>query len=72
MQSTTIQPRVDFLGIGVRRAASSRLADQLRQHSRFWITPREELHDFDRDPACPSPGHPAAPNLLRRIYLAQP
>ena len=66
------EPRIDFLGIGAQKAATTWLAKQLRQHPRFWLPPRKELHYFDRDPSYPSPSHLAASNLLKRIYLANP
>jgi hypothetical protein len=72
MQSVTIEPRIDFLGIGAQKAATTWLAEQLRQHPRFWLTPRKELHYFDRAPSYPSPSHLSARNLLRRMYLANP
>ena len=72
MPSIDIEPRIDFLGIGAQKAATTWLAEQLRKHPHFWIPPRKELHYFDRDPSYPSPSHLAASNLVRRIYLANP
>jgi hypothetical protein len=72
MPSINIESRIDFLGIGAQKAATSWLVQQLRNHPRFWIPPRKGLHYFDRDPSYPSPSHLATSNLLRRIYIANP
>ena len=60
--------KVDFLGIGAQKAATSWLYHNLRQHSSIWVPPRKELHYFDRSPIYPSPSHLASARLLNRLF----
>lgn len=39
----------DFLGIGLQKAGTGWLYDQLQFHPDFWMPPVKELHYFDRD-----------------------
>jgi hypothetical protein len=39
----------DFLCIGMQKAGTSWLFDQLQHHPDFWMPPVKELHYFDRD-----------------------
>ena len=59
---------VDFLGIGVQKAASSWLHENLRNHPEIWVPPRKELHYFDRLPEYPTPSYLASKNLIYRLF----
>jgi hypothetical protein len=41
-------PKLDFLGIGAQKAATSWLEKNMRNHPAIWLPPRKELHYFDR------------------------
>ena len=40
----------DFLGIGARKAGTTWLHHNLRQHPQIWMPPQRELHYFDHRP----------------------
>jgi hypothetical protein len=59
--------KIDFLGIGAQKAATSWLWNNLRLHPDVWMPPRKELHYFDRAPKYPSPSHLASNYLFERL-----
>ena len=63
-----MKPKVDFLGIGAQKAATSWLYCNLREHSKIWMPPRKELHYFDRLPMYLSPSYLASSHLLHRLF----
>jgi len=60
--------KVDFLGIGAQKAATSWLYQNLRHHPDIWLPPRKELHYFDRSPIYPSPSYLASEHLIHRLF----
>lgn len=60
--------KVDFLGIGVQKAGTSWLWQNLRQHPCIWMPPRKELHYFDRSPEYPTPSYLASSKLINRLF----
>ena len=64
--------KVDFIGIGAHKAATSWLYHNLRQHSGIWLPPRKELHYFDRSPIYPSPSYLASEHLVDRLFGTEP
>lgn len=63
--------RIDFLGIGAQRTASSWLWHNLRQHPEIWLPPCKELHYFDRSLKYASPSFLASDNPLLRFLGRQ-
>lgn len=63
---------VDFLGIGVQKAATTWLWARLREHPEIWMPPRKELHYFDRSLRYPSPSHLATESRLARAFSRRP
>ncbi len=59
--------KIDFLGIGVQKAATSWLWTNLREHTDIWLAPRKELHYFDRSLKYPSPSHLSSDNKFKRF-----
>lgn len=59
--------KVDFLGIGAQKAATSWLYDNLQRHPAVWLPPIKELHYFDRSPDYPSPSYLASSSLVHRL-----
>lgn len=59
--------KVDFLGIGVQKAATSWLWQNLRHHPDIWVPPQKELHYFDRSPKYSSPSYLASKHLIHRL-----
>lgn len=45
-----MRPKVDFLGIGAQKSATTWLDENLRKHPDIWMPPIKELHYFDRLP----------------------
>jgi len=64
--------KVDFLGIGVQKSASSWLWSLLKEHDAVWMPPRKELHYFDRSLDYPSPSFLASDNLKERLNDQKP
>ncbi|PYV68185.1 MAG: hypothetical protein DMG97_25425 [Acidobacteria bacterium] len=64
--------KVDFLGIGAQKAATSWLYQNLRRHPDIWMPPRKELHYFDRSPAYPSSSDLASEHLMDRLFGREP
>ena len=67
-----MRPKVDFLGIGAQKAATSWLYQNLRQHPDIWMPPRKELHYFDRSPLYPSSSELASERLINRLFGTEP
>ncbi len=65
-------PTVDFIGIGVQRAATTWLTQYFRSHPGIWVPPRKELHYFSRDPRYPSVSFLACRNLRRALFGKDP
>ena len=63
-----MKPIVDFMGIGAQKAATTWLAQNLRQHPDVWIPPRKELHYFDHSEANPSANHGAWESRFGRLF----
>jgi len=59
--------KVDFLGIGVQKSASTWLWANLKEHPDIWMPPRKELHYFDRLLKYPSPSFLATSSVLKRF-----
>ena len=59
--------KVDFLGIGVQKAATTWLWSNLRRHPSIWLPPRKELHYFDRSSIYPSSNHLSSKYLGYRL-----
>ncbi len=59
--------KIDFLGIGAQKAATSWLYENLQRHPDIWLPPIKELHYFDRSPHYPSPSHLSTDHLLHRL-----
>lgn len=59
---------IDFLGIGAKKAATSWLWQNLREHPEIWLPPKKELHYFDRSTTYPSPSYLATDHVLARIF----
>lgn len=55
---------VDFLGVGMQRAATTWLANSLRSHPEVWLPPRKELHYFSRSRRFPSANYLDGPRTL--------
>ena len=60
--------KVDFLGIGAHKAATTWLFSNLQKHPAIWLPPRKELHYFDRSPIFPSPSHLASKHIINRLF----
>jgi len=60
--------KIDFIGIGAQKAATSWLWSNLKQHPEIWMPPRKELHYFDRDLSYPSPSFLATDSLFERFF----
>lgn len=45
----TARPGPDFMCVGLQKAGTQWLYDQLQNHDDFWMPPSKELHYFDRD-----------------------
>lgn len=63
---------IDFLGIGVQKAASSWLWNILKEHDDIWMPPLKELHYFDRDICYPSPSFLFSKSLEERLKGQEP
>lgn len=63
--------RVNFLGVGVQKSASSWLWSVLKKHPDIWMPPRKELHYFDRSIKYPSPSFLASSKLSERLNSCQ-
>ncbi len=63
--------KVDFLGIGVQRGASTWLWSSLGKHPDIWLPPVKELHYFDRLPKYHSHSHFASENFWVRLFGQQ-
>lgn len=59
---------IDFLGIGVQKAATSWLWKNLQRHPDIWLPPLKELHYFSRDPRYPSSSHLFSKYLVQRAF----
>lgn len=59
--------RIDFLGIGAQKAATSWLYENLRRHPDVWLPPIKELHYFDRSPHYPSPSFLSSSSVIHRL-----
>lgn len=55
---------IDFLGVGMQRAATTWLANSLRSHPEVWLPPRKELHYFSRARRYPSASYLERPRSL--------
>ena len=66
MKYTEILPK--FIGIGAQRAGTTWLMQHFRGHPDIWVSPRKELHYFDRSPDYPSPSFLASDHLLPRLF----
>lgn len=64
--------KIDFIGIGAQKAATSWLWSNLNQHPEIWMPPRKELHYFDRDLSYPSPSFLATDSLFERLVSLAP
>jgi hypothetical protein len=62
VQSAVIRRGPDFIGIGLQKAGTRWLYNQLEQHPDFWMPPIKELHFFDR----PFPHRSFADRAARR------
>ncbi len=60
--------KIDFLGIGAQRAATTWLYRNLNRHPNIWTPPKKELHYFDRSPRYPSPSYLACGNPFIRMF----
>lgn len=58
---------IDFLCIGAQKTGTSWLWSNLRQNAEIWLTPRKELHYFDRAIKYPSPSFLASKFLFKRL-----
>jgi len=58
--------KIDFLGIGAQKSATSWLSQNLRDHPDIWMPPRKELHYFDRSLKYISPSYLATDNYQER------
>jgi len=67
MVLSTKKTKVDFLGIGVQKSATTWLFEILRQHDDIWMPPRKELHYFDRSLSYPSPSILSTEKLNERL-----
>jgi hypothetical protein len=66
------QPTIDFICIGVQRAATTWLAEYLRVRPQIWMPVRKELHYFSRDPRYPSASFLACPSKWRALVGTKP
>lgn len=55
-----------FLGIGAQKSGTTWLSKQMRCHPDLWLTPRKELHYFDRN--FPAQTLLSEPNRWRRLF----
>jgi len=62
---------IDFLGIGVQKAASSWLWELLKEHPNVWMPPKKELHYFDRSSKYASPSFLASDSFVDRMNGAE-
>ena len=62
---------IDFLCIGAQKTGTSWLWNNLRQNKEIWLTPRKELHYFDRSLRYPSPSFLATNFFLKRLLSHQ-
>lgn len=59
--------KVDFIGIGAQKAGTTWLYSRLMELSEFTVSPRKELHYFDRHPSYSSPNVLANDRFLPRL-----
>jgi hypothetical protein len=59
--------RPHFLGIGAPKAGTTWLWSQLQRHPEVWLTPRKEIHFFDRSTRYPSPNRLATASFKQRL-----
>lgn len=65
-----MRPKVDFLGIGAQKSATTWLDVNLRKHPDIWMPPIKELHYFDRSPEYSSQSHLSKKSPLKS-YLSR-
>jgi len=63
--------RPTFLGIGAHKAGTSWLYEQLNRHPEVYMTPKKEIHFFDRSPSYLSPNMLAESSPILRPFTLE-